>query len=179
MRKLQYELNENKSKLSELRVVSSQRQETNRQLREEIVKLQQALKKAIVTAEESSSKRQKFEDGYRVKVIELRNVEEKLRLATLQNASANSALSSTKKILTDLQKETDAVRTEMLHWREEAMKSKDDARREEQKVKDVNNKLMLELDEIRANFHHFLNLSKSVGKGNDNLLGLTDNTTIR
>ena len=179
VRKLQYELNENKSKLSELRVVSSQRQETNRQLREEIVKLQQALKKAIVTAEESSSKRQKFEDGYRVKVIELRNVEEKLRLATLQNASANSALSSTKKILTDLQKETDAVRTEMLHWREEAMKSKDDARREEQKVKDVNNKLMLELDEIRANFHHFLNLSKSVGKGNDNLLGLTDNTTIR
>ena len=92
VRKLQYELNENKSKLSELRVVSSQRQETNRQLREEIVKLQQALKKAIVTAEESSSKRQKFEDGYRVKVIELRNVEEKLRLATLQNASANSAL---------------------------------------------------------------------------------------
>ena len=58
----------------------------------------------------------------------------------------------------------------MLHWREEAMKSKDDARREEQKVKDVNNKLMLELDEIRANFHHFLNLSKSVVKGNYNIL---------
>ena len=61
----------------------------------------------------------------------------------------------------------------MLHWREQAMKSKDDARKEGQKVKEVNNKLMLELDEIRTNFHQFLNLSKTVGKGNENMLSLS------
>ena len=72
-------------------------------MREEIVELQQALKKAIVTAEESSSKRQKFEDGYRVKVIELRNVEEKLRLATFKRQHQFCSILH-EKILTDLQK---------------------------------------------------------------------------
>eukprot|EP00943_MAST-04B_sp_MAST-4B-sp1_P009315 g9315.t1 len=173
VRKITYDLNEYKSKLNESQVVSSQRQETNRQLREEIVKLQQALKKAIVTAETSSAKRQKFEDAYRIKVIEARNIEEKLRLTTLQNVSTNSALKSTQNMLGNLQKEVDLVRSEMLHWREQAMKSKDDARKEGQKVKEVNNKLMLELDEIRTNFHQFLNLSKTVGKGNENMLSLS------
>ena len=177
VRKITYNLNETKSKLNESQVISSQRQETNRQLREEIIKLQQSLKKAIVTAEESSSKRQKFEDGYRVKVIESRNMEEKLRLVTLQNVSTNSALKSTQDMLTSLQKEVDLVRSEMLHWREQAMKSKDDARKESQKIKQVNNKLMLELDEIRSNFHQFLNLSKSVGKGNDNMLSLMSSSS--
>ena len=177
VRKITYNLNETKSKLNESQVISSQRQETNRQLREEIIKLQQSLKKAIVTAEESSSKRQKFEDGYRVKVIESRNMEEKLRLVTLQNVSTNSALKSTQDMLTSLQKEVDLVRSEMLHWREQTMKSKDDARKESQKIKQVNNKLMLELDEIRSNFHQFLNLSKSVGKGNDNMLSLMSSSS--
>ena len=39
------------------------------------------------------------------------------------------------------------------------------------------NKLMLELDEIRSNFHQFLNLSKSVGKGNDNMLSLMSSSS--
>ena len=117
----------------------------------------------------STTKRQKFEDGYRAKVIECRNFEEKLRLATLQNVSLDSTLTATKKLLNDSQKELDQGRSDLLQWRETALKAKDDARRDERETKETNSALMLELNEIRENFTTFLSLSKTVAKDTGNL----------
>ena len=129
-----------------------------------VQELQKGLRQAIETAKETTVKRQKFEDSYRAKVVECRSFEEKLRLANLQNVSREAALKSTKKMLSQTQKEVDEGRTQLLQWRETAMKAKDDARREERVIKETNSALMLELNEIRQNFHTFLSLSKSVAK---------------
>ena len=67
-------------------------------------------------------------------------------------------------MLSESQKEVDESRTELMRWREIAMKAKDDARREERQIKETNSALMLELNEIRQNFQTFLSLSKNVAK---------------
>jgi chromosome segregation ATPase len=168
-RKLSLQLASVKSKSKETGMMVERLEQRNLDLTRQIAELQAGLRQAIGTAKESTTKRQKFEDGYRAKVIECRNFEEKLRLATLQNVSLDSTLTATKKLLNDSQKELDQGRSDLLQWRETALKAKDDARRDERETKETNSALMLELNEIRENFTTFLSLSKTVAKDTGNL----------
>jgi chromosome segregation ATPase len=163
-RKFSRELVSSNAKTKELELMIERLESQILMLNEKIKSLQTGLRQAIGTAKDSTSKRQKFENAYRAKLLECRNFEEKLRLANLQNVSKDATLKSTKHMLSEAQKEVDDGRTELLQWREIAMKAKDDARREERQVKETNSALMLELNEIRQNFQTFLSLSKNVAK---------------
>ena len=86
-RKFSRELASSNAKSKELELMIERLESKNLMLDEKVKGLQTGLRQAIGTAKESTSKRQKFENAYRAKLLECRNFEEKLRLANLQNVS--------------------------------------------------------------------------------------------